>query len=772
MTILSQINEHGDYNELDIIKYKNLINHDPYSIVNIYYNILYNKIEQKTDWNNVYGNEDCDFTKLNLSRWITFPSHNSGWKYVYEQIKDLHDDNGIIVDDFIERTFSWSLAPLKTKKFTISNLDNNTITEYEIPYEDARKYGKQMCFKLTEYLYLDNNDLYINITSKEFYNLPMYYKKPTVYRTPWIGFWHNPPESRVYLSKFSDQNQYTHCPDYICQRESFRESLKTCKGIFVFSESMKKWIENKFSSMDINIQINVLFHPIDFPKNIFSFEKFINNKDKKLVQIGSWLRNLNLIFEIDSEYKKLWISRDRDALIRFSNTNTLLNSKINKILSIYESNKEYYLDKNVYLINLDKINYEEIMTENIIITEIIGSSCNNGIIECIASATPILVNKTDSVIEYLGIEYPFYYHSRKELLAKSKDYYLIKKTHEYLLNLNTRKLITGTSFRENLLNSNIFNNINSQIETEKLDFVITWVNSSDEKWKKSFSKDYQDSKLFPCDSMTVNRYRSQINELKYSLRSIQASCRDLINRIFIVIHDDQTMPEWLIENDKLIVIRHSTIMEGNISYNSLAIESYLGNIPDISENFVYLNDDIWLLGNWKITDFINNKKLVFYTEDNEKGRIIKNDHGSHQYAWNNIHKLLNKLYPETINNFRPVLSHAPYILSKTSFNEHYNLPEIIETKKSKFRNYTDVGVACGFQQYSNYYKNKAIQKKLKEININVKQLLNTYGSIDNNARVLTLQDDFIDELNTEDKNKVFMILDCLFPIPSMFERKY
>ena len=134
--------------------------------------------------------------------------------------------------------------------------------------------------------------------------------------------------------------------------------------------------------------------------------------------------------------------------------------------------------------------------------------------------------------------------------------------------------------------------------------------------------------------------------------------------------------------------------------------------------------------------------------------------------------MLNKLYPETVNNFRPTLSHAPYILSKSSFKEHDNLPEIIETKKSKFRNYTDIGVACGFQQYSNYYKNKSIQKKIKEININVKQLLNTYGSIDNNARILTLQDDFIDELNTEDKNKIFMILDCLFPVPSMFERKY
>ena len=797
MTILSN-NEFGDTIEIDVIKEKK----KEFDILETYYNILNNDLVQSENWTEVYNNQieikDISEIKFNLSKWITFPSHNSGWKYVYDQLKDLHNPNGLIVDDFIERTFSWSAPPLKNKKFKIHNVENNTFTEYDIPYENTKKYSNRICFKLTDYLYLDNDESRIDITKEEYDKLPLYYKKQIVYRCPWVGFWHNPPESRIYLSKYSDQNQYTHSPDYICKRKAFTESLKTCVGIFVFSNSMKNWVINKFKSMNLTIPVYTLFHPIKFPDKLFSFEKFMENKEKKLLQIGSWLRNLNLIFNIESEYKKIWISRDRDALVRYSNTLYLTDrKKISNILSNFQINKEYQLENNVYLINLDNYKYEEIIVDNIVVTEIIGSSCNNGIIECIASATPILVNKLDSLIEYLGKDYPFYYHSKKELLEKSQNYELINKTHKYLLNLNTRKLITGESFREQFLNCDLFNpkveiewihssdekwlnlfreqykkdSLIQRINSEKLiDFVITWVNSDDENWQKSFEQYHQNNKFFPCDSMTINRYRSELNELKYSLRSLQSSCGHIINKIFIVVHDRQTMPDWLKENDDLIIIKHSQIMDGKTSYNSLSIEACLKNIPNISETFVYLNDDIWLLGNWNIDDFIIDNKIIFHTDFNEKGRVVKQGDGSFEFMWNNTHRLLENLYPDKKNNFRPALAHAPYVLKKSAFIEHDNLPEICLTKKSKFRSYTDIGVVCGFQQYSQYYQEKAIQKKIKELNFNVKKLLETNGNIDISARVLTLQDEFISSLNNNDKTKIFMILDCLFPVPSVFEK--
>ena len=44
----------------------------------------------------------------------------------------------------------------------------------------------------------------------------------------------------------------------------------------------------------------------------------------------------------------------------------------------------------------------------------------------------MLVNPIDSVVEYLGKDYPFYYYSLDEAAEKLEDDDLIQKTSEYL----------------------------------------------------------------------------------------------------------------------------------------------------------------------------------------------------------------------------------------------------------------------------------------------------------------------------------------------------
>ena len=45
--------------------------------------------------------------KLDLSGCFGFKSHRSGWGAVMEQLKELHNSDGVFVDCFIERTFGW-----------------------------------------------------------------------------------------------------------------------------------------------------------------------------------------------------------------------------------------------------------------------------------------------------------------------------------------------------------------------------------------------------------------------------------------------------------------------------------------------------------------------------------------------------------------------------------------------------------------------------------------------------------------------------------------
>ena len=244
---------------------------------------------------------------------------------------------------------------------------------------------------------------------------------------------------------------------------------------------------------------------------------------------------------------------------------------------------------------------------------------------------------------------------------------------------------------------------------------------------------------------------------------------------------DRTLPSWL-NQEKVIIIRHSQIMPDHKStYNSHAIEACLENIPNISKIFVYLNDDIWMLGNWNMRDFIshndnndknndknnNNDKIVFYVDNYEKGRNVTSSSGSHEYAWRNIHQLLEKMELSSADAYRPALSHAPYVGHKQS--DLYVSEEIEKTKLSKFRSAEDIGVMCGFHQYYQYYKGHAIARKINTICLTYKDLIGNNGSIPATARVLTLQDDFINDPSEKDIHRTKKILNCIFPIRSPYE---
>ena len=85
------------------------------------------------------------------------------------------------------------------------------------------------------------------------------------------------------------------------------------------------------------------------------------------------------------------------------------------------------------------------------------SSANNAIIECIARATPILVNPIAAVVEYLGEEYPFYFNSLEEAAVKAKDENLVKETHQYLLSYSTRGKLSQDYFKKSMEESEVYN---------------------------------------------------------------------------------------------------------------------------------------------------------------------------------------------------------------------------------------------------------------------------------------------------------------------------
>lgn len=138
---------------------------------------------------------------------------------------------------------------------------------------------------------------------------------------------------------------------------------------------------------------------------------------------------------------------------------------------------------------------------------------------------------------------------------------------------------------------------------DKIDFVITWVDGSDEKWLAE-KKKYRVDIVCDCDE---SRYRN-LETLKYWFRSVEKYA-PWVNKVYFITWGH--LPEWLNTRcPKLRIVTHKDYIPKQYlpTFSSHPIELNLHRIPQLSEQFVYFNDD--MLINAEITpDFFFKKGL-------------------------------------------------------------------------------------------------------------------------------------------------------------------
>lgn len=168
-----------------------------------------------------------------------------------------------------------------------------------------------------------------------------------------------------------------------------------------------------------------------------------------------------------------------------------------------------------------------------------------------------------------------------------------------------------------------------KIKSPKIDFVITWVDGSDEEWlakKRAFAEkqpfiekpsstkkqtftenqppiENQLSIERPRFDSSDLRFRNDFDFLKYWFRGVEKFA-PWVNQIFFVTAGH--LPDWLnLQHPKLKIIRHSDFIPQEFlpTFNSHTIENNLHRITELSENFVYFNDDFYLLRKTRPEDF-------------------------------------------------------------------------------------------------------------------------------------------------------------------------
>lgn len=144
-----------------------------------------------------------------------------------------------------------------------------------------------------------------------------------------------------------------------------------------------------------------------------------------------------------------------------------------------------------------------------------------------------------------------------------------------------------------------------------IDFVVTWVDGSDPAWRAKKSK-YDSTFTTSENNMNSERAYREWGTFKYWFRGIEKFA-SWVNKVYLVT--DNQKPDWLnISSDKLVLIDHKDIINNDFLpvFSANPIESNIHRISDLSEHFVFFNDDMYLTAQVEPTDFFSEEGLPKY----------------------------------------------------------------------------------------------------------------------------------------------------------------
>lgn len=139
----------------------------------------------------------------------------------------------------------------------------------------------------------------------------------------------------------------------------------------------------------------------------------------------------------------------------------------------------------------------------------------------------------------------------------------------------------------------------------EIDFVVPWVDSEDSNWQSEFEK-YKDDGSLSSD-VTKKRYRDW-GLFKYWFRGVEKYA-PWVNKIHLITCGHY--PEWLnLEHPKLNLVKHEDYIPKRYLpvFSSHPIELNMHRIEGLSEEFVYFNDDFFIVNECVPEHFFKNKK--------------------------------------------------------------------------------------------------------------------------------------------------------------------
>ena len=305
----------------------------------------------------------------------------------------------------------------------------------------------------------------------------------------------------------------------------------------------------------------------------------------------------------------------------------------------------------------------------------------------------------------------------------------------------------------------------------QIDLVYLWVDGSDTEWLQRRNAVLSQYSQYAKDSVSTCRFIDN-DELKYSLRSFEQNA-PWINNIYIIT--DNQIPRWLnLNNGRIKIIDLTQIVPNDKLplFNSCAIETRLPYIPNLSEYFLYANDDMFFWNPLEETFFFYEDKIVFIIGEKIQNRTYKHIYG---YTINRAYKLIKERLGCNIPYFP---HHGIDAYKKSLFIECVNefQPEIEETLNHKFRDYSDIqrviisyymyakGMSCLKRQslIDIIFKRKPESEYYDLKQSNMKKIINS------KAKLMCIND--CRKTTNENREEIKKFLEKKFPAKSEFEK--
>jgi len=320
--------------------------------------------------------------------------HRSGWQYVFENIKYLHNYNGIIMDMSIDKTFHW-------------NADINKILNI-IPYTKPWIGFVHHTFDTT----FSDYNCHTLLKSDEFKESLNYCKGIIVLS--------DDLKNKFIANGINNVYSIIHPTTVDVMKFKFNNFITNPDKKIIY---IGGWLRNTYNFYNITIP-QMKYNNYCY-KNIYTLDK-----------VALKGKNMHNYYPKNDFMQKLHTILTNNTKEHIIEQNCSFDKSISNNWYKHLYNDIQHKIHNVKIIDyLDNDEYDTLLSQNIVYINLVDASAINTLIECIVRNTPILINKIPSVVELLGNDYPLYYENNIDVYHILSDATNIKKAYYYIKNI-------------------------------------------------------------------------------------------------------------------------------------------------------------------------------------------------------------------------------------------------------------------------------------------------------------------------------------------------